>query len=251
MKLCRFVHLDTPEQVRAGLFFENRLYETDGTHALGVHELSKVRLLPPIGQPPSMRLFFGTGQSDLSYLYVSPANLVGHQGEYELPALAGDLDLEASIVTVVKDEGALISPDEAGGFVLGLSLRLGLVDISVARDRPNSARDFASVIGPFLITPDDIDPKHVLGDDGRFQFGSSLMINDDRLCACAFEMPVSFYSMLELASRTVAVQKGDVLASTPIPFQSILKTKLRRGVVAGDTVELGVESLGHLRVKFV
>ena len=251
MKLCRFVHLDTPDQVRAGLFFENRLYETDGTHALGVHELSKVRLLPPMGQPPSVRLFFGTGAEDLSYLYVSPANLVGHQSEYELPAQSGDLDLEASLVAVVKDEGALIAPDEASGFLLGLSLGMGLLQSTLADERPIQARDYPSVIGPFLITPDEIEGKHVMGDEGQFRFAASLAVNDDRLCSVTFEMPVSFYTIMEMASRTVSLQKGDVIASTPIPFRPLMKTKLMRGVQAGDMVELGVEALGNLRVKFV
>jgi hypothetical protein len=57
VKLCRFEPLGVPGTVHSGIVHGGKVYETDGTNPVAVHEAGDVRLLSPVGRPPSIRLF--------------------------------------------------------------------------------------------------------------------------------------------------------------------------------------------------
>jgi len=86
-ELCRFELISSPTHPRSGIVYGSKVYETDGSNPIGTYEWSEVRLLAPVGMPPSVRLFDATDEeSDWSlaeenplpsFQYLNPRSMIG------------------------------------------------------------------------------------------------------------------------------------------------------------------------------
>lgn len=158
------------------------------------YRLDDVTLLPPVLQPPSVRIFEGPR----SFAFANPAAILGPDAEIAVPIGADRLDVAPRLAAVVGAEGAV------GGFTILAEFR------APALERPKD-RDFALVLGPAVVTPDELSP-------GGFDWDAALAY----------------------AAATTTLRAGDVVAGPELPGG-------RSGLEAGDAVELAVEGVGALQ----
>jgi 2-keto-4-pentenoate hydratase/2-oxohepta-3-ene-1,7-dioic acid hydratase in catechol pathway len=248
MKLCRFTLSHEPERVRSGVFYDNRVYETDGENAIGLHELGKVRLLAPLGQPPSWRAFDWVragGEDVLAYRYRNPVALTGPTAEVDAPAGSDDLGFELRLALVVGDRGERVEAEEAPGFVLGATLVLAFLAGDMAEEDASMglpdtrSHDLPALIGPFLVTPDEVDS---LGGVFRVEVSANGHVQSRTEAG----LPLSPVEAVVAASRSLPVVQGDLLALPPFGLPSLASTHLGRSLRPGDTVVAAVEGLGAL-----
>src|SRR5438876_3070596 len=143
--------------------------------------LDAVRLHAPIPHPPTVRDFYAFEQHvrtarqrrglemdpdwyELPVFYFSnPAALVGHGSDVAVPPGSSALDFELEVAAVVGREGADLDPLEAEGLIAGYCVMNDWSARDVQRREmklsmgPVKGKDFATSLGPFLVTPDEID----------------------------------------------------------------------------------------------
>jgi fumarylacetoacetate (FAA) hydrolase len=121
---------------------------------------------------------------------------------------------------------------------------------------PAKSKDFATSLGPWLATPDELEGRH----EGR---GAEMRHNLEMVCRVngreysrgnANSLTHTFAQMIAWASRDVWLRPGDVLGSGTVGTGCILE--LRPETVGGwlkpgDTVEMEVTELGVLRNTIV
>ncbi len=243
MQLCRFALRESPHEGRSGIFHENRIYETDGEKAIGVHDLSKIVLLPPVQLATSLRVF----QDDQYYTYRNSANFAGALAQFEVPE--GVVAAEGRVVAILKDDGEQVDAEEAPSFILGYSLMLSLwmEDLADGERRngraPMLAYDLPFAIGPFLTIPE--------GEPGELFKGPLILkVNGNPIAEAQITEP-NFPQMLAACSTRNWLKASDFIAAPPIPCPPITATSLGRGLAPGDTVQFGSDALGLLTIKLV
>lgn len=235
MKLCRFERVAEPGSVCSGIVYGDKVYETDGTNAIAVHSFAEVRLLSPIGASPSVRFY----DRNLGFSYLNP-HVLRNPGE---PIIIEDDALWMPCLAVVvggAGKGFSISiADEATlGFALAAVLRSPFEDSA-------RALDAGFTVGPALTTPEELDEKATLGDNGkRYELRFSAVVN---------EIPIEDFHRVDLphtaaetiahASSSCALTQGDLL------LISLADDFLSCG--RGDKIQLRADVLGLLLVHLV
>lgn len=258
MKLCRFEPIAEPDSVRTGIVHGGRIYETDGTNPVAVHEASDVRPLSPIGRPPTVRFFrnptrIGTRLTNdeaelLPYLFGNPSALIGPSQTIEAPSYIQDLQFEPYVAAVVAAPVYRIPVDQADGAILGFTV----VNLFVGRgliQRSESARsyDFAAAIGPVLTTPEELDDFLVDEEFGRrFKLEIIGRVNGiERNRGNLEDLPITFAQAIAVASEAAPLAEGDLIAAGPIGGWSDADS----GLEPGDEIQVAVENLGTLSTK--
>ncbi len=256
MKLCRFELKSSPGDIRSGIVYHGKIYETDGADPVAIHEAEDVRPLAPTGLPPSLRIFRTTSPVDAEmeplYVYGNPNSLIGASQIVPEPDYSGALDFEAYIAVVIASDGHRIPIEEADGYILGYTVINFLVTRDVERAEklassgPGRSYDLAAAIGPVLTTPDEMEEMVVDSDDGRrFKLTAVARINGvERRRGDVEDLPWTLDKMISYASESCPLRVGDILCAGPItdPGDGL-------GVSAGDEILIAVEKLGTLAVK--
>ena len=153
--------------------------------------LDEVVLRPPVLHPPSIRVF-GTGGD---FAFTSPTPIFGPEDTVSLPDGVEQIESDLRIAAVIGAGG------EIGGFTL--------MNDWLAPDLGGAkARDFATSLGPIVVTPDEFPSR------------------DD------------WYALVEYAGRNTHLLPGDILAAG----------SMRDGPYgAGDVVEVRLDEIGTLR----
>ncbi len=243
MKLCRFELLDEPGRARSGIFHDSRLYETDGNNPVAIHEMSKVRVLSPIGRASSIRLFNGE-----SFVYVNASPLVGPLAEIDAPAAGRQFDFEVRIATVVKDFGEHIEPDEALGFVLGFMVMINY--LAADRSDPVAARDFPVSVGPTITTIDEFVETGKTELSG-VEWTAQIKVGDVLIASGVDAISPEPGRMILRASETIPVFTGDLLASNPLAKPPLAQSPLKRHLQPGDRIHVEIDGLGVLVNRIV
>ncbi len=260
MKLCRFEVVETPGQVRSGIVYGGKVYETDGEKAIAVHESDAIRMLAPIGKPPSVRFFWcyeappiqgADLSSQLDFVYLNPACLLGPVAVLKKPAFAERLSFDPCIVVVVAGAGSSVPVEAAEGLILGYCLGtsfsdesmegpgLGVVRYSARR------RDMGTAVGPAVTTPDEMDEAVIeVGAGKRFQVGITARVNGREVAEWNLaDLPVSLAEAVSLASESCALEPGDVIfVSLPAKERNQALPTVERG----DEVQIVCDRLGSL-----
>ncbi len=244
-----------------------------------VFPLEAVTLLPPVPCTPSVRDFYAFEQHvrtarqrrglemdpdwyELPVFYFSnPAALVGHGADVPLPPGSAALDFELEVAAVVGREGADLDPVEAEGYIAGYCVMNDWSARDVQRREmklsmgPVKGKDFATSLGPFLVTPDEIEPYR---SERSFDLAMRAWVNGREYShASLADIYWSFGEMLAYASRGTRVLPGDVIGSGTCGTGCILELSLVHGEEAypwlrpGDVVTLEVEHLGRLENRVV
>ena len=191
-------------------------------------------------------------------LFTNPHSLYGPGQPVPKPALCHALDFEMEVGVVLGRRGSSLTEAEAKDAIFGYTI---FNDWS-ARDLqsremqvglgPAKGKDFASSIGPWIVTADELEGHHDA--DGFLDLDCTAYVNGERIGHDRLShMHWTFPQMIAYASRDSAVLAGDLLASgttggggclaelwgrngsqTPPPLQD------------GDQVRLEIEQLGCL-----
>lgn len=237
--------------------------------------LDQVKLLPPI-EPRAMRDFVaferhiagmkknepGTGLvPDAWYeapvfLFMNPWSVVGPYDDVPAPPDSQALDFELEIAVVLRRNARNVAEGDAADYIAGFCVMndwsardLQSREMSVGLG-PSKGKDFATTIGPWITTPDELD-AYRSGD--RYDLRMSVAINGVETGSdSAASMSWSFEQMIAHASRAATVGAGDVLASGTCSGGSLAEIWARTGertpppLVPGDTVTMTIEGLGSI-----
>jgi fumarylacetoacetate (FAA) hydrolase len=166
-----------------------------------------------------------------------------------------ELEIAALVDTPVRDLAASRGEETIGGYMVmnDWSARDLQRDETVVRLGPAKGKDFATTLGPWLVTPDELaDARSGTG----YDLAASAEINGKELSRGRWsEAHFSFGQMIERASADVRLVPGDVIGSGTVGGGCLLEVKDESGfgrwLQPGDSVTLKVERLGELTTPVV
>jgi len=237
--------------------------------------LAQAELLPPL-QPSSFRDFVAfeehvQGASAMvsdpaaamaawsetpTFLFGNPHAMVGSGEPVAAPAGSHALDFELEVGVVVGADGRDLTPAEARDHIAGYLI----VNDWSARDiqrremvgglGPAKGKDFATTIGPWLVTPDELDSAR-LGD--RLHLRMSVSINGTLFGSDTLaHMGWSFEELVSYASRSAWIRAGDIIATGTCAGGSLAEAWGRTvkqeppPLQPGDEVTMTVDLLGTI-----
>lgn len=231
------------------------------TRSKKILSLSKLTLLTPIPQPPSMRDFLAFEQhSSWSWKkrglelppewYEMPVyykgnhrTLFGPGDTIPWPSFTQKMDYELELAMIVGKPGVNISKEKAMDHIFGYSIMndWSARDIQakemLCRLGPAKGKDFATSIGPCIVTKDELSDARSL----RMQ----AFINGE--CWSDGNSGTShwtFSDMIAHVSRDEPIFAGDIYGSGTVGRGCGLE--LDRFLNHGDTVTLAIEGIGEL-----
>jgi 2-keto-4-pentenoate hydratase/2-oxohepta-3-ene-1,7-dioic acid hydratase in catechol pathway len=261
------------------------LLRAGGLHAAGEVAVSAgdgvplagLRLLPPV-EAPTVRDFVAfeehvegvvrsvSGDAGVApewfeaptFYFTNPYALIGAHDDVAVPPGCQLLDFELEVAAVIGRAGADLSPEQARAHIAGYTI---LNDWS-ARDLqrremkvnlgPAKGKDFASTLGPVLVTADELEPHHDA--DGFLRLAMSVQVNGREIGRDLLSnMGWPFAELVSYAARGTEVRPGDVLGSGTCGNGGCLAELWgRRGapdpppLTPGDTVTMSVEGIGTI-----
>ena len=231
---------------------------------------------PPILHPPSLRDFYAferhvktmwerRGGTVPEAWYRLPIFYFGNVSEIRgpgdpvwAPRDSEELDYELEVGALVDTPAVNLEPDRGdeaigGYFILNdWSARDLQRDETTVRLGPAKGKDFATTIGPWLVTPDELADARA-GEAYALQM--SAYVNGIETSHGAWSSAqFSFGEMLARASADVHLRPGDLIGSGTVGTGCLLEVKdevLKRYLQPGDMVTLAVERLGTLATPIV
>jgi 2-keto-4-pentenoate hydratase/2-oxohepta-3-ene-1,7-dioic acid hydratase in catechol pathway len=244
-----------------------------------VQDLASVHLLAPVPVPPSVRDFYAFEQHVRTarqrrglemepdwyelpvFYFTNPAAIVGPGDDVVVPPGSEQLDFELEVAAVVGEGGSDLDPGEAERHIAGFTVMNDWSARDLQRREmklslgPAKGKDFATSLGPFLVTTDELEPRR----QGRaFDLAMTASVNGVEYSRASLaDIYWSFGEMLAYASRGTRLVPGDVIGSGTCGTGCILELSLVHGTEAypwlkpGDEVVLEVEGLGRLANRVV
>jgi len=239
--------------------------------------LAEAELLAPIPVPTSVRDFYAyethvktykeaNGQDmdpdwyELPVFYFqNPAAIRAAHEEIPMPPGCVKFDYELEVAAVIGRAGANLTPEEAEAHIAGYLL---LCDWS-ARDLqsrevrqgmgPVKGKDSATSLGPWLVTPDELDSRR---GGNAFDLQMRASVNGRPYSkGNAGDLYWSFGQMISYASRGTRIVPGDVMGSGTVGTGCILELSTVHGeeqfpwLRAGDEVTLEADLFGAITTR--
>lgn len=226
---------------------------------------------PPILSPPSFRDFYAFERHvgtmwkrrdmeipeawfRLPVFYFSNVSEIRGPGDpVWAPRDSRELDYELEVAAIVdtpaRDVDAARGEEAIGGYMIlnDWSARDLQREETTVRLGPAKGKDFASSIGPWIVTPDELADAR---DGTGYDLTMTAAVNGDQLSRGTWSSAhFSFGQMLERASADVLLRPGDIIGSGTVGTGCLLEIrdeKLGRYLQPGDTVTLEIERLGSL-----
>ena len=232
---------------------------------------------PPILHPASLRDFYAFERHvgtmwkrrdmpipeawyRLAIFYFSNVSEIRAPGEpVWAPRGSAELDYELEIAALIDTPAEDISADRGeeaiGGFMLmnDWSARDLQRDETAVRLGPAKGKDFATTLGPWLVTPDELaDKRSAKG----FDLAATATVNGTVLSRGNWQdIHFTFGEMVERASADVRIVPGDVLGSGTVGGCCLLEIKDESGfgryLEPGDVASIEVDRLGVLTTPIV
>jgi len=166
-----------------------------------------------------------------------------------------ELEIAALIDAPVRDVPAERAEEAIGGYMVfnDWSARDLQRDETTVRLGPAKGKDFASSIGPWLVTPDELaDARAGKG----FALAATASVNGTELSRGTWsDIQFSFGEMLARASSDARLVPGDLIGSGTVGTGCLLEVRESSGfgryLQPGDTVTLAVDRLGALTTPIV
>ena len=226
---------------------------------------------PPILRPPSLRDFYAfeqhvktmwerRGGTVPEAWYQLPIFYFGNVSEIRgpgdavwCPAASNELDYELEVAALIDTPARDLPPDRGeeaiGGYTIfnDWSARDLQREETTVRLGPAKGKDFASSIGPWLVTPDELADAR---SDRGYELAMTASVNGQELSRGTWaDIQYSFGEMVARASADVGLRPGDLLGSGTVGTGCLLEIKderLGRWLEPGDEVTLSVDRLGEL-----
>ncbi len=241
--------------------------------------LHETRLRAPIPSPPTFRDFYAFEQHvrtarqrrglemdplwyQLPVFYFSnPYAIIGPDDEVVVPPGTTQLDYELEVVAVVGRSGSNLKPEEAEHCIAGFMVMNDWSARDLQREEmqlnmgPVKGKDFATSIGPFFVTPDELEPTRKAR---AYDLTMRASVNGREYSKASLaDIYWSFGEMLAYASRGTRIETGDLIGSGTCGTGCILELSLVHGeqhypwLQPGDVVEVSVDRLGAFKNRVV
>lgn len=239
--------------------------------------INEVKLLSPIPRPTSMRDGYAFRQhveaarhnrgvemipefDEFPVFYFTNHQSVIGPGEMAvMPEHLKKLDFELEAAIVIGKEGRNIKAEEADEYIFGYMvmndwsaryLQMEEMKLSLG---PAKGKDFATAIGPYLVTRDELASKRIPGPKGeRYDLTMTCKVGNEEVSRGNLkDMSWTFAQIVERASYGVTLYPGDVIGSGTVGTGCFLelngsKVYDNRWLGIGDEVTCSIEMLGDL-----
>jgi fumarylacetoacetate (FAA) hydrolase len=169
------------------------------------------------------------------FYFSNPAAIYGPGDEIPYPPDTKELDYELEVAAIVGADGQIggftIMNDWSARDLQRAEMRVGL--------GPAKGKDFATSLGPVLVTPDEF--------DGTSASMVARVNGEERSRGNLSDLFHSWEAILAHAALNTHLRPGDVLGSGTVGTGCILEHGDGRWLQRGDVVELEVEGIGILR----
>ncbi len=231
-----------------------------------------IHLSPPLPRPMSLRDFYAFEQHVVTahrnrgkqvpqewyqfpvFYFSNPNAIFGPNETIPYPSYTQALDYELEVACIIGKPGINIPAQQASDYIFGytifndwsardiqrLEMRVGL--------GPAKGKDFASSIGPWIVTPNEIEEKSS-GGPGVYDLGMIARVNGEiRSRGNWKDLYYSFGEMIARASQDTYLLPGDLIGSGTVGTGCLLELTQGKGpwLEPGDHVSLEVEQLGIL-----
>lgn len=226
-----------------------------------IHARGDVRLLAPLPRPNSLR-DFSIYQDHMSladvpfekteHWYKTPPyykgncdTITGPEDPVPYPYYTKRLDLELEIGIVVGKTGSNLTFDQAKDCIAGYTI---LVDSS-CRDGygrepfgPTKRKDFNTVLGPCLVTADEIDERNM---------ACRISVDGETWWEGSTSEPRSFYAehLVAYASDNETIYPGDVIGTGTVGHGCSMD--IHKWVKVGQTATFTVDGIGSMSLTVV
>lgn len=169
------------------------------------------------------------------------------------------LDFELEVAVVIGKQCKDVSAAQADDFIFGYmimndwSARALQMEEMKLNLGPAKGKDFATSLGPYLVTRDELQAFRIPGEHGeRYDLEMKAWVNGKQLSSGNLkDMHWSFAQILERASYGVTLYPGEVIGSGTVGTGCLLelngsKVTDNLWLKAGDEVTLEVDHLGSL-----
>ena len=200
--------------------------------------------------------------------YFTNHNAVQGPGDvYCMPDHFQQLDFELEVAIVIGKEGRNIKAKDADAYIAGftimndLSARKLQMEEMLLNLGPAKGKDFSTVIGPWLVTPDELSAYLVPAKQGHvgnnYNLSMKCWVNDILVSeGNVKDMDWTFAEIIERCSYGVTIFPGDVIGSGTVGTGCFLELngtgKLHnpnyepQWLQANDTVKMTIDGLGTL-----
>jgi 2-keto-4-pentenoate hydratase/2-oxohepta-3-ene-1,7-dioic acid hydratase in catechol pathway len=238
--------------------------------------LETIALLSPVPYPGSLRDFYSFEQhvktvfelrgrevpsewyEQPAFYYANPYTIMMPEQGVSPPCTCQALDYELEIACVIGRAGRNITPEEASEYIAGYMIMNDWSARDIQRKEmrvglgPAKGKDFATSLGPALVTPDELADRQVgNGADLRYDLIMTARVNDTERSRGNFkDIYWTFPQMIAHASQDVTLFPGEVIGSGTVGMGCLLEQGAEESgqwLRPGDVVELSIERLGVLR----
>jgi len=197
------------------------------------------------------------------------------QGPGDIPCMPDhfqklDFELEAAVVLCKK--GRNVRADEADQYIAGymimndMSARTLQMEEMLLNLGPAKGKDFSTVIGPMLVTPDELEAYKVPAKPGHtgasYKLGMKCWVNGVQVSEGNMgDMDWTFAEIIERCAYGADILPGDVIGSGTVGTGCFLElngtgllndpTYKVQWLQPGDVVEMEIEGLGRLKNTIV
>lgn len=200
--------------------------------------------------------------------YFTNHNAIQGPGEVEcMPDHFNNLDFELEVAVVLNKKGRNVRAADADGFIAGfmimndMSARTLQMEEMLLNLGPAKGKDFSTVIGPWLVTPDELEKYKVPAKPGHtgnaYNLEMKCVVNSKQVSAGNLaDMEWTFAEIIERCAYGCDVLPGDVIGSGTVGtgcFLELNGTGLLNDssyqpqwLKHGDLVEMEVTGLGML-----
>jgi fumarylacetoacetate (FAA) hydrolase len=223
-------------------------------HVAAARRNRKVEMIPEFDQYP---VFYFTNHHSVQ----GPGEIRCMPDHFE------KLDFELEAAIVICKQGRNIRADEADQYIGGLMI---MNDMSARRLQmeemmlnlgPAKGKDFATVLGPWLVTLDELQPYEIPCKENHtgknWNLKMTCTVNGVQVSAGSLgDMDWTFAEIIERASYGVNLQPGDVIGSGTVGTGCFLELNgtgklndpnyTEQWLQPGDQVEMEIEGLGRL-----
>jgi len=200
--------------------------------------------------------------------YFTNHNAIQGPGEIEcMPDHFEKLDFELEIAIVIGKKGRNVKASEADEYIAGfmimndMSARTLQMEEMLLNLGPAKGKDFSTVIGPWLVTPDELEQYKVAAKDGHignaYDLKMTCRVNGVEVSnGNTKDMDWTFAEIIERCAYGVDILPGDVIGSGTVGtgcFLELNGTGLLNNpdyevqwLQPGDVVEMEITGLGAL-----
>ncbi|MCB0695739.1 MAG: fumarylacetoacetate hydrolase family protein [Chitinophagaceae bacterium] len=189
-----------------------------------------------------------------------------------MPDHFNKLDFELEAAVVIGKKGRNITAAQADEYIAGymimndMSARTLQMEEMKLNLGPAKGKDFSTVIGPIMVTPDELEPYKVPAKDGHtgnsYKLGMKCWVNGELLSDGNMgDMDWTFAEIVERCAYGADILPGDVIGSGTVGTGCLLELNGTglfhdpnyqvQWLKEGDVVEMEIDGLGTLTNKIV